>query len=150
MKNNKRRDRYDEIYDTYVTMHLMGNEEDIVEWTPFGRNSIDITYKDGSVFRYNYFRNSIARLGCAMNDIDAMTEQMREVFPRKICKALNDAGCSQKELAQNIGITECTISHYCSGLRIPNIITISVIAKVLNCDLYELIPYCDPKDNRIK
>ena len=75
---------------------------------------------------------------------------MREMFPHKISKAMLDAGCSQKELAHGIGATECTVSHYCSGKRLPNLITISIMAKFLNCDLYELIPYYDPKDNRIK
>lgn len=150
MRSAKRRDWYDEIYDTYVSMHLRGDEANIVEWTPFGRNSIDITFRDGSVFRYNYFRNSITRLDIAINDIKAMAEQMREMFPHKISKALLDAGCSQKELAHGIGATECTVSHYCSGKRLPNLITISIMAKFLNCDLYELIPYYDPKDNRIK
>ena len=62
MRSTKRRDWYDEIYDTYVLMHLRGDEANIVEWTPFGRNSIDITFRDGSVFRYNYFRNSTRTL----------------------------------------------------------------------------------------
>lgn len=45
MRSEKRRDWYDEIYDTYVSMHLRGDEANIVEWTPFGRNSIDITFR---------------------------------------------------------------------------------------------------------
>lgn len=47
MRSEKRRDWYDEIYDTYVSMHLRGDDANIVEWTPFGRNSIDITFRDG-------------------------------------------------------------------------------------------------------
>ena len=42
MSNGKRRDWYDEIYNTYVSSQLLGDDHDILEWTPFGKNSIDI------------------------------------------------------------------------------------------------------------
>ena len=79
-----------------------------------------------------------------------MIEQVKEMFPRKLYKAIQDANANQKGLASRVGISEVSISRYCSGLQVPNIITISLIAKELNCELYELIPYYDPTDGRIK
>lgn len=150
MSNNKRRDWYDEIYDTYLSSQLLGDDRDILEWTPFGKNSIDILFKDGNVFRYNYFSDSITRLDRAGNDIQEMTDQIKELFPRKLNKAIRDACLTQNAVAEKAGISEVTISRYCSGLQVPNIIIISILAKVLKCELYELIPFYDYTDGRIK
>lgn len=151
MKSDKRRDWYDEIYDTYVTMHLLGDESSIESWMPFGKNSIDITFKDGGKFRYNYFSNSIMRLDVSTADDNERLKQLAEdFFPRKLIKAISDAGYCQKDLADETGITECTISRYCSGERLPNVINIMLIAKTLKCELGDLIPYYDYTDNCMK
>lgn len=151
MRSEKRRDWYDEIYDTYVQMHLLGDESSIAEWTPYGRNSIDITFKDGSIFRYNYFSNSIMRLNVSTaDDNERLKKLAREFFPRKLIKAIGDAGHCQKDVAEETGLTECAISRYCNGDSIPNIISIMLIAKALKCELNDLIPYYDFNDNRMK
>lgn len=150
MNNGKRRDWYDEIYDAYVSSQLLGDDHDILEWTPFGKNSIDILFNDGKLYRYNYFSDSITRLDRADNDIQEMTDQMKALFPRKLNKAIKDACLTQNAVAEKAGISEVTISRYCSGLQVPNIIIVSILAKILKCELYELIPFYDYADGRIK
>ena len=151
MSSNKRRDWYDEIYNTYVQMHLMGDDSQITEWIPYGKNSIDIRFKDGGIFRYNYFSNSITRLNVSTaDDNERLKKLAREFFPRKLIKAIGDAGYCQKDVAEETGLTECAISRYCSGERIPSIISIMLIAKALKCEFGDLIPYYDFNDNRMK
>lgn len=53
---------------------------------------------------------------------------------------------SQKELAQKIGATECSISKYCNDKRKAHINQLNQMAKVLNVSLDELIGNCKTFD----
>ena len=45
---------------------------------------------------------------------------MREVFVERLEKLLKDSNISQRDLAQDIGVTESAVSKYLSGDRIPS------------------------------
>ena len=150
MSNGKRRDWYDEIYEDFI-FNTMTDENTVESYMPFGRNSIDIKFKDKYTYRYNYYAKTLVRLDTVTeDDNDRMKQIIKDLFPRKLIKAIRDAGMSQKDLATEAGVMECAISKYCNGDSIPNIVTISLIAKALKCELYELIPFYDFEDNHIK
>lgn len=56
-----------------------------------------------------------------------------------ICKMRKDRNISQTELAKAIGVKNNTLCQYETGKRMPNIIVLTNIAKVLNCSVDELI-----------
>lgn len=53
---------------------------------------------------------------------------------------------SQKELANMVGATECSISKYCNDKRKPFISQLIQIAKVLGVSLDELVGNCETFD----
>ena len=70
-----------------------------------------------------------------------MTEQeWREEFAFKLRKAYRSRGYNQKQFAEEVGISEKTLSHYRRCIRTPDAITITNMAAVLDCDVSEIIP----------
>lgn len=64
-------------------------------------------------------------------------------FGENLRNARNAQGMTQRELAQQIGITANCISMYESGRRMPNIETVSLMSDVLNISLEDLVPHSD-------
>ena len=60
-------------------------------------------------------------------------------FHDNLKRALEVKGVSQRELANRTGITESSISRYCSGEREPRTYTLSKIALALHMTTDELI-----------
>ena len=56
----------------------------------------------------------------------------KKLIGTRLNSALAKKGIKQKELAQQIGVTDNTISYFCSGSRTPNIETLISIARALN------------------
>lgn len=56
----------------------------------------------------------------------------KKLIGMRINSALAKKGVKQKELAQQIGVTDNTISYFCSGSRTPNIEMLISIARALN------------------
>lgn len=69
-----------------------------------------------------------------------MTEKelMKEIG-RNIEYCLEDARMSQKELAEEIGVTDAIISYYIKGERMPSLKNIINISYALCCSIDELI-----------
>ena len=74
-----------------------------------------------------------------------MTElQLMRVIGRNLKDVLDDALMTQRELSDETGINESTISRYIRGESMPSLKNIMNIAYVMECDLNELVP-CDEK-----
>lgn len=67
----------------------------------------------------------------------------------RISEALADKGMMQKELAQRLGVTDNTISYYCSGKRKPTIEQIIQIAEILNVSTDYLLTKSDIKTTNL-
>ncbi len=50
----------------------------------------------------------------------------------RIVESLNRRGMKQKDLAKELGVTDNTVSYYCSGSRSPQLSQLAQIAKILN------------------
>ena len=74
----------------------------------------------------------------------AMTElEWAKRFASKLERLLDEWGMTQKDLAEETGIAESTISRCLSGKYIPTIRTIVNIGYALDCDVEELIDFHD-------
>lgn len=67
-----------------------------------------------------------------------------DVFGDNLAQMMNESKMSQRELADEIGVHESTISHYINKQRIPSIKHVLNISYVLDCGVDELI-YVDEK-----
>lgn len=66
-----------------------------------------------------------------------------KLIGRRISEALVRADMLQKELAKAIGVTDNTISYFCSGTRTPNIPQIIDIARILEVSTDYLLGISD-------
>ena len=57
----------------------------------------------------------------------------------RIKGALADAGVTNKELAEGLGVTEPTVSTWCTNTKQPSIETLFMIADYLETDARELL-----------
>lgn len=53
-------------------------------------------------------------------------------FGERLTKILEERDISQRDFAKMVCLTECSISRYINGERVPNASTLYKIAKVLN------------------
>lgn len=74
-----------------------------------------------------------------------MTEvEWIDIFANNLRDILKDRKMSQKELANEIWVTEATISRYINKQRMPSIKHILEISYALNIDVNELIDFGEP------
>ena len=74
-----------------------------------------------------------------------MTEvEWIDIFANNLRDILKDRKMSQKELANEIWISEATISRYINKQRMPSIKHILEISYALNIDVNELIDFGEP------
>ena len=76
-----------------------------------------------------------------------MTElEWMDIFSTNLQEMLEDARCSQEELAEDTGLTQATISRYINKKQLPGLKAIINISYALGCDLYDLIDFGDKID----
>ena len=56
----------------------------------------------------------------------------KKLMGYRLAQALDKRGMQQKELAKSLGVTDNTISYFCSGARTPNALQLLAIADTLN------------------
>lgn len=70
-------------------------------------------------------------------------EEWLDIFAHNLVDMLKDARMTQRELADETGLSEGTISSYINKRRIPTIRAIVNIGYALDCDLNDLIDFGD-------
>lgn len=69
-----------------------------------------------------------------------MTDQeWRERFANKLSYMIQKRGCTQSEFAEEVGMSEVTLSRYVQGHRIPKANILADLARALDCDPSDLI-----------
>ena len=68
-----------------------------------------------------------------------MSDDVRKNFPKllKYYLMLNDK--SQKDLVDYLGVSQSAVSNWITGIRLPDMETVSKIAKFLHVDVQDLI-----------
>lgn len=73
-----------------------------------------------------------------------MTElEWMKIFAKNLIDMLGDANMTQKELAEEMGVTEATISRYTNAERIPSTPNIIKMAYAFGCSTDDLIDFGD-------
>ena len=66
--------------------------------------------------------------------------ELMDIFAGNLESMIREVGISQRELANESGVYESTISRYLSSQRLPTIKTLVNLCYVLDCELDDLIP----------
>ena len=73
-----------------------------------------------------------------------MTEsEWLQIFGDNLADMLNDARMTQRELADETGLSESSISYYIKKNKIPGIKALINISYALDCDVSDLIDFGD-------
>ena len=67
-----------------------------------------------------------------------------DIFGTNLIIMLDENCMTQKELAEETGLSEGTISAYVNKVKIPGVRAILNISYVLNCSLDDLIDFGEP------
>ena len=62
-------------------------------------------------------------------------QQCREEFSIRLKRLMYRQGVTQKELSEETGISEMTISNYMNGKRTPSFYNVDKISKALKCSI---------------
>lgn len=65
--------------------------------------------------------------------------EISESFCQRLRASIRSSGLKQKELAKMIGISEISMSRYCSGSQKPPMDTIAAISRILNVSVQWLV-----------
>lgn len=73
-----------------------------------------------------------------------MTEiEWLEIFGDNLASLLHESNMSQRELAEETGLSEASISNYINKRKMPSIKAVVNIARVFCIDISELIDFGD-------
>lgn len=73
-----------------------------------------------------------------------MSEQeWLDIFADNLLDMLNEANMTQRDLADETGLSEAAISQYIHKRKIPGVRAIINISYALNCDMSDLIDFGD-------
>lgn len=111
----------------------------VIEWHAGDRYEITAKLEDGDVVTYNQLNKSY-RYDKHVEGV-VSDDKWGEVFSDKLHTKLFNRGMSQKQLSEDTGISETTISYYLCGSRIPSAQNIAKIAKAIGCTSSELIDF---------
>ena len=74
---------------------------------------------------------------------------MTEVFSTRLKSILDKRGVTQRQLAQQIGVTEVTVSRWANCVRTPDADNVREICKALDVSADFLLGLCDEEQNDI-
>lgn len=110
--------------------------EKMVDWSDESILAILVEIDDGRVYLFDSLGDTYRLMRRDTNEMS--DEEVANEFSKRVMRMIMLRGLDQKKLADRIGVNENTISRYITGKSLPNYVTISKIAKALDCDIKDL------------
>ncbi len=115
---------------------------EIVDWYPSAQMEITVRLRGGIIYCYNWFDKRIRILskdGGETENCELKETDTKKQFAYNLYNKIRRMGMNQQKLSELTGISEVTISRYCSGKRLPNVHNLKKICLALKCSVYELV-----------
>lgn len=74
-------------------------------------------------------------------------QEWRNRFGAKLDKMIATRGCTRRDFAEEIGLSDRAIDHYIHGRRAPNAFILVKMARVFGCSLTELADFGERIEN---
>ena len=136
----RKKDR--EIYEDFIRMcpYVKG---EIKSWFTNEYSELFAELNDGSAYRYDYITKTFGWFKSMDELLDSPQDETewRKCFARRLYKKMVMKGITQDVLAWKTGVSQATLSKYISGQVMPGVFKLQKIAKVLGCDINELIDF---------
>lgn len=135
-------DKWQYIFDAYKMYY--GENVDVEHWIPIGEYEIIVEAANGVEYLYNHATQTIQNI----TNRDAVERVYSEKrFRRELAHAIYSrmiyAGVTQEQLANDIRVTQGTISNYISGVTVPNVYMLYLIAKALGCNVRDFLKFAE-------
>lgn len=127
--------KYTYIYQDYEKSHPHFHKQTI-NWWPSGRMAISVELENGKRYEFNSFDKTLRRLRGKDDVVDE--DILAKEFGANLRKNIPLAGKTQKELCEELDITNAMMSRYLHGKSIPSATKAYKIARALGCTLNEL------------
>ena len=113
----------------------------MVDWYPSGRDEFTFVLEDGNKYVYNFIDDKIRRCYVCDNYTDYTPKTWVIEFSFRMRKKMREQMLSQDDLSMITGISKVSVSKYMNGKSIPSVYNARLIAKALNCSMYELYEF---------
>lgn len=111
---------------------------DIERIIPRGDNSLTAVLRDGTRVHYNA-DNFSYRVDDGRRPAIFTDDYCRQDFSFRLADMMKRRGYTQKTLAEDIGVSQNTMSKYMRQQATPSITVLQNIVKTLNCDYHDLL-----------
>jgi DNA-binding Xre family transcriptional regulator len=128
--------KYERIVDQFEHYYPYLYEQ-VIDWWPSGRLCITVKLKDGLLFEFDSFENTIRRI--QSGDYTKDSETLRKDIGRNLQKLILSRGIPQSDIAAKCGVTEAMISRYIHGTSMPGLDKLYSIADALGCRITDIL-----------
>lgn len=115
---------------------------EIKDWYPSGRDEITVVLNNGTKLVYDHFNDKLRNTyvpdrGSSNCSEDDWTKE----FSLRLKNIMKDRRISGDQLSNTTGISKVSISKYLNGKAIPSVYNAKLIAKALDCPMYDLYEF---------
>lgn len=129
------RDKYEQILQDYEMCHPYFYEQ-TVDWWASGKMTIAVELKNGNLYEFDNLDKTLRCLRSKNCNVDE--DILNREFGANVRKNIPLTGKTQKELCEEIGITNAMLSRYIHGNSAPSAAKAYKIAKAIGCTMDEL------------
>lgn len=127
-----------EAYELFL-MYYPGKERTITDQINIGDNEYMFYINDGRRVRFDAVEHTMSYIKYKDNlTYEELDTIWINEFSRKLKKKLKLNRFTQKDFANEIGVTERTIHNYINGKSIPDYLILRRIARILDCTIEDL------------
>ena len=118
--------------------------ERTVECTINGYHSLLAILEDGTKLEFSSLDNTlrdVTRLYDPDYNRNITEEEWRDSFGSKLKSMLHDRSIKQEAMADMLGISRVMLNKYINGKATPSSYNLNRIARILNCDIRDLVDF---------
>ena len=115
--------------------------EEAIDIQQRGPTELVATMVDGSIAIYDDSTESIRIERNTLESDPHTDEEWNHEFSGRLLAAIRSRGWTQKDLAEELGVSQPTIASYLNGRTLPNIRIMSRIAHILRYTVSDLIDF---------
>ena len=115
-------------------------ESDIVSRTKISDSEYIFEFKDGDRYLFDFVGDVVRRIGYP--ELDYVTDELwKKEFARRLKKMAVRKGYCMRDVAEKLGVSENTMSHYMTGKTIPGAYTVKRLSEILDCSVQYLVDF---------
>lgn len=132
---------WDEVFERFELRypHLVKR---MVRWYPSGRDEFTVELEDGNTYVYNYLEERVRVSYASRGDDSEINEdEWLQEFSMRLNRKMRELGINQQRLSEITGLSLVSINRYINARAMPSVYNALLIARALDCSMYELYEF---------